>query len=165
MKNTTTLVLSFILLVFMSWAFIPANESNWEEDCQEETFDIEDLSWMVGSWEGDGFGGVSEEMWAPAADGTMMGMYRHLQDGKLVFYEFLLLDENGMRLKHFHPDLKGWETKDEMVTFDMISATTEKLTLKGLTFTKKGDDEMVIELKMRRGDKVETEVFNMKRAE
>ena len=126
------------------------------------TFDIEDFSWLVGSWTGDGFGGTSHETWAEPVNGTMMGMYRHINaDGELVFYEFLLLDETGLRLKHFHPDLTGWEEKDDMVTFEMISYSKDKIELKGLTFEKKSDTEMTISLKMRRSDGIHTEVFKM----
>jgi hypothetical protein len=126
-------------------------------------FNIEDYSWLVGSWTGDGFGGISHETWAEPVNGTMMGMYRHIKDGELVFYEFLLLDETGMRLKHFNPDLTGWEEKDDMTSFEMISFTKDKIEMKGLTFEKKSDTEVVISLKMRQGGEIRTEVFNMKR--
>src|SRR5436190_19333601 len=63
------------------------------------------VAWLQGHWEGEGLGGVSEELWSPAAGGVMMGMYRLLKDGKPTFYEFLMLvEENGtfaMKLKHF----------------------------------------------------------------
>lgn len=127
------------------------------------TFNIDDYTWLAGHWVGDGFGGISEEVWALPADGTMMGMYRHVKDGKLVFYEFLLLDKDGLRLKHFHSDLKGWETKDEFVSFPMVEYSASKLVLKGLTFEKKSDTEMEIRLRLRRGGKVETELFQMRR--
>lgn len=134
---------------------------------QSETttkFDINDFSWLSGHWIGEGFGGVSEEIWSPPADGTMMGMFRQLNDDKLVFYEFLLLDETGLRLKHFHPDLKGWETKDEFVTFEMVEYSKKKIVLKGLEFELKSKNEMEIRLRMRQGDEVKTEVFKMKRS-
>ena len=126
-------------------------------------FDIDDYSWLVGHWKGEGFGGVSEEMWSPPADGTMMGMFRQLDHDKLVFYEFLLLDENGLRLKHFHPDLKGWETKDEYVTFEMVEFSKNKLVLKGLEFELIEPNKMEIRLRMKYGDEMKTEVFKMKR--
>ena len=94
----------------------------------------------------------------------MMGMYRHLDaEGKITFYEFLLLDETGLRLKHFTPDLIGWETKEEFVTFEMVEYNQDKIELKGLTFERKSEDEMEIRLRLRKGDVVETEVFSMKR--
>ena len=154
--------IAFLLILLISSPITGQEQIDKEH---EKSFNIEELSWMVGSWKGDGFGGVSEEMWAPSAYGTMMGMYRHLQDGKMVFYEFLLLDKDGMRLKHFHPDLKGWETKDEMVTFPMVSVEEGKLSLKGLTFEKAGTDQMIIRLRMKRGDQIETEVFTMNRVD
>jgi hypothetical protein len=127
-------------------------------------FNIEDYDWLVGDWIGDGFGGVSEESWAPAVDGTMMGMYRHHKNGEIVFYEFLLLDETGLRLKHFDPDITSWEEKDDFVTFEMVSFSENMLEMKGLVFEKKSDDEMEIRLKLRNSEgEVRTEVFSMKR--
>ena len=130
----------------------------------EKSFDIEDYAWLAGHWTGDGFGGTSEEVWTKPQNGVMMGMYRHHdKNGKLVFYEFLTLDKDGMKLKHFYPNMTGWETKEEFVTFEMVNATPNKLVLKGLVFEKKSDTEMEISLKMNRGGKVETEVFHMRR--
>ncbi|MEX2605347.1 MAG: DUF6265 family protein [Gracilimonas sp.] len=131
---------------------------------EKPSFNINDFSWLVGSWEGDGFGGISHETWAEPVNGTMMGMYRHInKDGELVFYEFLLLDETGIRLKHFNPDLTGWEEKDDMTTFEMISFTKDKIEMKGLTIEKKSDSEMEIRLRMNRNGEAHTEVFNMKK--
>lgn len=147
--------------ILLMHSFIGNTYTKSHED--SATFNIDDYTWLAGHWIGDGFGGISEEVWALPADETMMGMYRHVKDGKLVFYEFLLLDKDGLRLKHFHSDLKGWETKDEFVTFPMVEYSASKLVLKGLTFEKKSDTEMEIRLRLRRGGKVETEVFKMRR--
>ncbi len=127
-------------------------------------FNIEDFNWLVGTWTGDGFGGQSEETWSTPVDGTMMGMYRHYKDGKIVFYEFLLLDETGLKLKHFNPDITSWEEKDDFVSFEMISYTKDKIELKGLVFERKSDTEMEIRLRMRNSEgETFTEVFSMKR--
>jgi hypothetical protein len=37
---------------------------------------LDDVSWMVGSWTGDAFGGTFEEVWNPASLGTMIGMFK-----------------------------------------------------------------------------------------
>jgi hypothetical protein len=125
---------------------------------------IEDSAWLAGHWIGDGFGGTSEEVWTKPVNGVMMGMFRlHDKDGKLVFYEFLTIDDGGLTLKHFHPGLKGWETKDEVVTFKMVETPPGKIILEGLRFEKKSEMEMHISLSLRRGDVVDTEVFHMKR--
>ncbi len=127
-------------------------------------FNIEDFSWLVGTWTGDGFGGQSEETWSTPVDDTMMGMFRHYKDGEIVFYEFLLLDETGLKLKHFNPDITSWEEKDDFVSFEMISYTKDKIELKGLVFERKSDTEMEIHLRMRKSDgETFTEVFSMKR--
>lgn len=155
-----TLLLIFTLAL-STFSFLEVSEPE-----VNQSFDINDYIWLVGSWEGDGFGGISHETWAKPVNGTMMGMYRHInKEGKLVFYEFLLLNENGLRLKHFNPDLTGWEEKDEMTTFEMISFSKNKIELKGLTFERTSDTEMVITLKMSRGGEPHTEVFTMKRTD
>lgn len=154
----------FFGLFFALASFSDINRSDNGSVAAPEPFNINDYSWLVGSWTGDGFGGVSHETWAEPVNGTMMGMYRHINaEGELVFYEFLLLDETGLRLKHFNPDLTGWEEKDDMTTFEMISYSKDKIEMKGLTFEKKSDTEMIISLKMKRNGETHTEVFTMKR--
>ena len=158
-------IITFLLLVITSLLVVQSFVGNDFKKSQKgmRSFNINDFSWLAGHWKGDGFGGVSEEIWAQPVDGTMMGMYRHVKEGKLVFYEFLLLDKDGMRLKHFNPDLKGWETKDEFVAFPKVEYSPNKLVFKGLIFEKKSDTEMEIRLRMKRGEKMETVVFQMHR--
>lgn len=122
-------------------------------------------AWLSGRWTGDGFGGTSEEIWSPPSkDGTMFGVYRHHRgDGSLNFYEFLVLDDTGLRLKHFTPELVGWETKEKFVTFPMVEYDLEKIELKGLVFERKSDKDLEIRLRLRYQDRVETEVFTMER--
>ncbi|WP_424962583.1 DUF6265 family protein [Ekhidna sp.] len=122
-------------------------------------------AWLAGNWIGDGFGGTSEEVWsAPSSEGTMMGTYRHHKgDGTLNFYEFMVMDSTGLRLKHFNPDMTGWETKEDFVHFKAIEFKENMIVLKGLIFERKSDTEMEIRLDLRNGDKQWTEVFKMKR--
>ena len=105
---------------------------------------IADMAWLAGHWSGDGLGGRSEEIWSAPANGVMMGMYRHIKDDKAVFYEFLtLVEENGslvLRLKHVHPDLVGWEEKDENVSFPFVAKRGSVLHFEGMTFAPAGDD-------------------------
>lgn len=123
-------------------------------------------SWLEGSWKGDGFDGSSEEVWSsPSADGKMMGVYRHHKaDGSLNFYEFLILDEEGIRLKHFTPQLIGWEEKSDYVTFEMIRYDENTIEMKGLTFKRISPDKMEIYLKlMDDNGEIRTETFHMVR--
>jgi hypothetical protein len=63
-----------------------------------------------------------EDTWSPPSNGTMIGMYREMPDGKTTFYEFLMLsEENGaivLRMKHFDEKFAGWEEKNQSVIFD-----------------------------------------------
>lgn len=122
-------------------------------------------AWLAGTWTGDGFGGTSEEMWSsPSADGTMMGVYRHHKgDGSLNFYEFMVMDSTGLKLKHFHPNMIGWETKEDFLHFKLIEFAENKIVLEGLVFELKTENEMEIRLDLKNGDKKWTEVFKMKR--
>lgn len=121
--------------------------------------------WLSGTWTGDGFGGTSEEVWSePSGDGTMMGVYRHHKgDGSLNFYEFMVMDSTGLKLKHFNPDMMAWETKEDYVHFELIEFTEDKIVLKGLVFERKSDSTMEIKLDLKNGDKQWTEVFKMTR--
>lgn len=159
MRNTkTTVLMSVIISLFLLIGLTSSKSA-------ENTNNVPDYAWLAGSWSGDGFGGTSEESWSlPSPDGTMMGMYRHLDaDGNITFYEFMILNEKGLQLKHFTPDLISWETKEEFVTFEMVKYDKDKIELKGLVFERKSENEMEIRLKLRKGDVVETEVFKMKR--
>ncbi|MCR9247609.1 MAG: DUF6265 family protein [bacterium] len=78
-------------------------------------------AWLTGHWVGEGFGGESEEVWLPARDGTLSGIFRLVVSGKVRFYElFTIAEIDGelqMKLKHFHADLRGWEERDEVLTW------------------------------------------------
>ena len=147
-------VLAAVLLLFtLSLSAFAQDEAN-----------VDQLTWLTGSWKGDGFGGTSEETWSAAENGVMMGMFRHHKaDGSLNFYEFLVISADGLRLKHFNPDMTGWEEKDDFLHFKFKSQGADFVEFGGLKFEMVGEDRMNISLKMRRGDGLHTEVFHMQR--
>jgi hypothetical protein len=108
---------------------------------------IADMAWLAGHWTGPALGGTSDEIWSPPAHGTMMGMYRLLRDGKPVFYELLTLIEEGgtlmLRLKHFHPNLVGWEEKDKSVSFPLVKKEPGSVHFEGMSFHPRGDELVV----------------------
>jgi hypothetical protein len=108
------------------------------------------MAWLAGHWTGDGLGGRSEEIWSPPDHGVMMGMYRHIKDDKPVFYELLtLVEERGslvMRLKHFNPDLTGWEEKAESVSFPFVAKRDGVLHFDGMAFKPTGPDSVTVYL-------------------
>ncbi|MEQ8476802.1 DUF6265 family protein [Fulvivirga sp.] len=130
---------------------------------QEKEFDINDYQWLVGHWVGDGFGGVSEEMWAPPVDGVMMGMYRNVQNGKVSFYEFINLSKEGLRLKHFKSDLVAWEDKEEMVKFELLDYDENTLVFDALKIYKVDDDNIKMELRLNNKGEIKIETFQFAR--
>ena len=111
------------------------------------------FTWFEGAWAGTGLGGTCEEAWSRPAGGAMMGMFRFLKGNAVVFYEFLtLVEQNGtvvLKLKHFNPDLTGWEEKAHFVTFRLLKLTPTEAFFEGLTFRRVGDDRMQIFLALR----------------
>jgi hypothetical protein len=107
---------------------------------------IEELSWLVGRWVGEGLGGAAEDVIAPAAGGQMMGMFRHSKpDGSVNFYEFYLFAEQAgsltVRLKHFTPLLASWEEKEAFVEFPLVAIEERAAYFDGLSYVlgEKGD--------------------------
>lgn len=116
------------------------------------------VAWLAGAWRGDGLGGVAEEQWSAPAGGAMMGMFRLLKPGSngqevVTFYEFLtLVEQDGsivLKLKHFNPDLTGWEEKDRFVTFRLARVTPDAVYFDGLTFRREAPDRLSIFLALR----------------
>ncbi|TFV94208.1 hypothetical protein E4S40_09215 [Algoriphagus kandeliae] len=124
---------------------------------------LENLDWLVGYWLGTGFGGECEEVWMPAVDGHMIGTFRFWENGKLVFSEFMNLVQDGesvtMKLKHFSPDLEGWEEKEEWTVFKLIELGDEKVWFDGMTIERKGE-QLIYHLNVSDGADTKTEILN-----
>lgn len=110
---------------------------------------IEEISWIEGVWVGTGPGGDCEEVWMPAMDGHMIGTFRFLENGKLVFSEFMNIAQEGetftLKLKHFNPDLSPWDGKDDWTTFRLVKVGENIVWFSGLTMERK-EDEMILQL-------------------
>ncbi len=123
-----------------------ANTLTLEDPARRPKATLADLSLLVGHWQGEFLGANAEELWLPAAGGSMVGLFRLHKEGKVVFYEFMILVEEeasvSMKLKHFHPDLKGWEAQDAMKTFRLVKATRDAIWFEGLTFRKQVDGSL-----------------------
>ena len=126
---------------------------------------LENIAWIAGTWRGEAFGGIAEEIWSEPSGGSMMASYKLINDGKVSFYEIEIIREveNSLifQLKHFNNDLKGWETKDETVDFPLIEITANKVTFEGMIFEKVNDKEMNVYVDLHNKDgSVETVKFN-----
>ena len=119
---------------------------------------LADLSWLEGSWEGTGIGGArATEVYSGVAGGQIVGHFRQLKpDGSVMFYELVTIDEKDgqlrYRLKHFNPDLTGWETQAKVREFVLISATTNRWIFSGLAYERIGQNQMIATVISRRLD-------------
>ena len=164
-----------LLLVLLLSAPVWAQEKNTEHTLKltsgqaSPPATINDMAWFAGRWTGDGLGGQNEEQWGTAQNGRMIGTFKHSKDGKPVFYEFMSFFEHEgslvLRLKHFNPDLTGWEEKDKFVEFKFVAKKDGVMYFNGLTFAPAGADAATLYLAMRNKEGVVSEVvFNFKRA-
>ena len=107
------------------------------------TATIGDMAWLAGHWRGEGLGGFVEEMWTPPRDGVMLGMFRLVRDGHPEFYELMAIVEEEqslvLRVKHFNPDMTGWEEKDETVDFPFVARAGGIVHFAGVAFEAAGD--------------------------
>jgi hypothetical protein len=129
---------------------------------------LADMAWLAGHWTGEALGGQSEEIWSEPAGGAMMGMYRLVRDGKPVFYELLtIVEEKGslmLRLKHFNPDLTGWEEKLKTIDFPLVAKSDGAVHFDGMSFHPKGNDALTVYLAIHQKDgTMREEAFAYKR--
>jgi hypothetical protein len=91
---------------------------------------LEGLAWLEGYWSGQVNGDEVDEVWAKAAAGAMMGMFRCVREGKVRFYEFMTIakgpEQIDLTIKHFDPALVGWEDKDDAARFVLTESTGKR---------------------------------------
>ena len=128
---------------------------------------LNSLNWISGYWKGEAFGGTTEEVWTPNFGGSMMCAFKLTVDNKVKFYELVTISEENntliLRLKHFHQDLKGWETKDETIDFKLVKVTNDKVFFDEFTFEKDGKDGMNIYVVIQNGNEENEVMFSYKR--
>lgn len=131
---------------------------------------IEQAEWLVGDWVGTGIDGAeAAESWLPPSGDTMVGLFvQEKPDGGLMFTEHMYLAEEGgslvLKLKHFNPDLTGWEEKDGMVRFRLLSIEPCAAYFSSLTYRCEAEGGLLVAVRMKsEGDAVEELVFRFKR--
>ena len=117
---------------------------------------IDDVEWIAGNWQGNAMGGVAEETWSLPRGRSMMGMFRLFKGGDVLFYEFFTISEEKgsliLKLKHFHPDLKGWEEKDDYVSFPLVKLGAAEIYFDGMTYRKTADKTLQVLVSVSRED-------------
>ena len=147
----------------------PGSDERGPETVEPRVADpLEELAWLAGHWVGEGLNGWNETLWSPPRSGSMMGVYRHIRDGRVVFYEFITISVRGdtvvKALKHFHPDMTGWEEPTESVRFPLLRADRDEIVFDGLTYRRHGADRMEVTVLLGPApDHLEPETFSYRR--
>ncbi len=123
---------------------------------------LSDVEWLSGSWQGTAFGSQFEEVWNPPSAGTMVGMFKLFDEDKGVnFYELMLLKQQQESLvllvKHFSADFTAWEEKQDFVTFKLVKVEDQAVHFSGLSFYRKGPDQIDGYIVMKHKDGSRTE--------
>ena len=154
----------FLLLLTASFGFAQ-NTLHYNDEKGSEKATLEDISWLEGSWKGEAFGGKFEENWSKPTGGSMMFNFKLVVDGKVVFYELghIIEKENTLlyQIKHFDPNLKGWEEKDKSEDFRFIKKDKNRMYFDNFTFEKVSDNEVNVYAYFE--ESKEEVVFNFKK--
>lgn len=161
MRFTLAVLCNFIM--FSSYA--QSNKALVSEKLEAK---IENVKWIAGHWKGEAFGGKTEEIWSEPSAGAMMGMFKLVENDRVVFYELEIIREVDstlvLQLKHFGSDLKGWETKDETVDFYLKAITADKVVFEGMTFESINANEMNVYVEMKNNEgQIDVLTFNYKK--
>jgi hypothetical protein len=169
MESRMVIPKAFLLFSFFlfSISLSHAQVKKLEEGQNPGTGQLSQLEWLTGYWTGEGFGGQCEEVWMPEIDGNMIGTFRFWSEEKLIFTEFMNLVQEGdtfsLKLKHYNPDLSGWEADGEWTIFRLVEVGVNSVWFDGLTMIRTGNEiklhlaltengvETIEELTYRRG--------------
>ncbi|MEP1420869.1 MAG: DUF6265 family protein [Erythrobacter sp.] len=140
-----------------------------EEGFESPPASLAQMDWLVGQWVGEGIQDApAMESWLPPTGPTMVGTFvQETTEGAIMFTEHMyLMEEEGtvvLRLKHFNADLTGWEEKDDMLTFRLVTleecaAYFNALTLRCAHADRPGEG-LVAAVRMQSGEEL---VFRFK---
>lgn len=88
---------------------------------------IDQLGWIAGAWTGALGDRTIEQHWSAPLGGSIIAMYRSIQNDRATLYELLAIEQEGeglvLRIKHFAPGpgLVGQEAKDESMNHSLVS--------------------------------------------
>lgn len=145
----------FLLMFFIISINLHAQEVlSLDKEQSAGSGSIQDLGWISGYWTGSGLGGDCEELWLPAKDNGMVGTFRFIMNGELIFSEYMnMVEEDGklsLKIKHFNRDLTAWEEKEDWTVFKFIKTEGQTAYFSGITFHRDGDE---LKIRMAMTDK------------
>jgi len=96
-----------------------------------------------------------------------MFSFKLVSEGKVVFYELggitQIDDTLLLQLKHFGPDFKGWEEKNETVDFKLVKVEGNRVYFDQFTFERISDNEINLYVVISDKGKEEEVKFNYRR--
>ena len=88
----------------------------------------------------------------------MVGMFKLYDGDQVSFYEILTLTvEDGtlsLKVKHFNADFTAWEDKEDYVNFKLAKLEEDALHFSGISFYRRGENNMDAYIVMRNGDEI-----------
>lgn len=141
---------------------------------QQLKADIKKLAFIQGEWFVNHEWGYMEEYWSEPIGSNMVSCYRCVKDGKIIFYEFVVIEQSDsvpvMILRHFNPGNIGWETKEQPNYYPLTSLDNKTAVFTSndgsivLQYTLIGTDKLDVILKeKKKGGNVETTAFHYNR--
>jgi Domain of unknown function (DUF6265) len=129
--------------------------------------EIKDLSFMTGTWGQHHEWGDMEEFWGQPMGNNMICSYRCVKAGKVIFYEFVVIEQSDsvpvMILRHFKPGSIAREEKDKPEQYPLVLLGRDKAVFASpnvrLTYHRVDPDHMDILLEEKR----DTTVFHYQR--
>lgn len=159
-------IILILIIIFVSQIYsqrnVTENILTFGEEKISPVATIEDVKWIAGHWQGEALGGIAEEIWSPPKAGTMMGMFRLIKNETINFYEFFFIKEKDsslvLKLRHFNPDMTGWEERDKWQQYKLVKLGEEEVCFDGLTIRKFAADELHVFVTMKKKDGTLTEL-------
>ena len=142
------LIISMLFWFTVASAIEPRTEHTYRlsEGESATTASLDDLSWLVGSWSGTAFGNTFEEVWNPPSAGSMVGMFKVINNDAVEFYELMTLSHVDGRLtlkvKHFTADFVAWEDKPDFTKFPLVALDKDAVHFSGISFYRRDDNHI-----------------------
>ena len=104
---------------------------------------LADLGFIAGHWQGKMGSAFIEEVWSPPVGDNMTGMFRLVEEDKLVFSEFMHFEQNEdsvvLKLRHFGKGLIAWEDKENPLHFTLSNVDGDRAV-----FQQKGTETQLV---------------------
>lgn len=128
---------------------------------------LSQVAWIAGHWQGEAFGGITEEVWTAQRGNSILGAFKLVIDNKVKFYEICQIAQEFetiiFRLKHFDSKLIGWEEKDETQDFPLVKIEKDAVYFDNFTIKRISEDHIIFYVVMENNGKSEEVEFKYNR--